>query len=157
MTYRLVSMMLHVMFGTGVTGPRFNIKMSSYQYRKSHYSTMGFPMPVRRHLFIESATWFAERRRAGMFTHTRSWRRRICRLLRTQMVWSTQFQSGRGKLGVGPNCCGADFVPAPPPLRDRVCENACNDLCWTQFSARVRSVHVWLYLYSGCQTPCLTL
>ena len=63
-------------------------------------------------------------------------------VLRTKMVWSTGFRSGRGKLGVGPICCGADFVPAPPPLRDRACVNACNDLCWSQFSARVRSAHV---------------
>ena len=45
-------------------GPLFNIKMSSYQYWKSHcgdrrsydrlISTMGFPILVRRHLFIES-------------------------------------------------------------------------------------------------------
>ena len=35
------------------------------------------------------------------------------------------------------------------PLRDRVYVNACNDLCWSQFSARlrrVRSMHVWMYL-----------
>ena len=40
------------------TGPWFNIKMSSYQYRKSHcgdlISTMGFPILVRCHLYIES-------------------------------------------------------------------------------------------------------
>ena len=47
----------------------------------------------------------------------------------TEMVWSARFRSGRGKLGVGPICCGADFAPAPPPLRDRACVNACNDLC----------------------------
>ena len=89
----------------------------------------------------------AERRRAdfdipaptaGMFTHTRSGRGRICHFLRTMMVWSTRFRSGRGKLGVGPISCGADFAPAPPPLRDRACVNTCNDLCWSQFSARLR-------------------
>ena len=52
------------------------------------------------------------------------------------MVWSARFRSGRGKLGVGPISCGAVFAPAPPPLRDRACMNACNDLCWSQFSAR---------------------
>ena len=46
------------------SGPWFNIKMTSYQYRESHcgdktiydrlISTMGFPMLVRRHLDIES-------------------------------------------------------------------------------------------------------
>ena len=35
-----------------------------------------------------------------------------------------------------PFFCGADFAPAPPLLCDRVCVNACNDLCWSQFSAR---------------------
>ena len=46
-------------------GPQFNIKMTSYQYRKSHcgdktiaydrlISTMGFPILVRQHLYIES-------------------------------------------------------------------------------------------------------
>ena len=34
-------------------GPWFNTKMSSYQYRRSH-SAMGFPILVRRHLYIES-------------------------------------------------------------------------------------------------------
>ena len=32
------------------------------------------------------------------------------------------------------------------PLRDRVCVNACNDLCWNQFSACVRSTQMWMYL-----------
>ena len=50
-----------------ITGGWFNKKMSSYQYRKSHcgsgsydrlISTMGFPIPVRRHLYIESGPWF---------------------------------------------------------------------------------------------------
>ena len=46
------------------TGPWFNIKMSPCQYRKSHcgdktvvrssYLIMGFPILVRRHLYIES-------------------------------------------------------------------------------------------------------
>ena len=45
------------------------------------------------------------------------------------------FEAGAEILGVGPICCGADFAPAPPPLCDRVCLNACNDLCWSQFSA----------------------
>ena len=56
--------------------------------------------------------------------------------LRTMMVWSARFRGGRGKLGVGSISCGADFAPAPPPLRDRACVNTCNDLCWSQFSAR---------------------
>ena len=51
-------------------GGWFNIKMSSYQYRKSHcgdktiwrssdrlISTMGFPILVRWHLYIESGPW----------------------------------------------------------------------------------------------------
>ena len=76
-----------------------------------------------------------------MFTHTRSGRGRICHFLRTMMVWSARFRSGRGKLGVGPISCRADFAPAPPLLRDRACVNTCNDLCWNQFppaSARAR-------------------
>ena len=46
-------------------GAWFNIKMPSYQYRKSHcgdktvvdhlISTMGIPIPVRQHIYIESA------------------------------------------------------------------------------------------------------
>ena len=60
--------------------------------------------------------WLARSDTAGMFTHTRSGRGRICHLLRTQMVWSARFRSGRGKLGVGPICCGADFASAPRPL-----------------------------------------
>ena len=85
-----------------------------------------------------------------MFAHTRSGRGRICHFLRTMMVWSARFRSGCGKLGVGPISCGAVFAPAPPPLRDRACVNACNDLCWSQFSARPRTrppAHVWTYLY----------
>ena len=49
------------------SGPWFNIKMSSYQYRKSHcgdktvvnwlISTMRFPILVRCHLYIESEPW----------------------------------------------------------------------------------------------------
>ena len=80
---------------------------------------------------------------------TRSGRGRICHFLRTMMVWSARFRSGRGKLGVGPISCGAVFAPAPPPLRDLACVNACNDLCWSQFSARPRPrppAHVWTYL-----------
>ena len=81
---------------------------------------------------------------------TRGGRGRICHFLRTMMVWSARFRSGRGKLGVGPISCGAVFAPAPPPLRDRACVNTCNDLCWSQFSARLRPrppAHVWTYLY----------
>ena len=47
-----------------------------------------------------------------MFTHTRSRHSQICHFLRTKMVWSTRFQSGCIKLGVGPICCGTDFAPA---------------------------------------------
>ena len=41
-------------------GPWFDTKMSSYQLKKSHYGdgliyTVGFPIPVRGHLYIESA------------------------------------------------------------------------------------------------------
>ena len=90
--------------------------------------------------------WHSRSATAGMFTHTRSGRRRICHLLRAKMVWSARFQTRRGKLGVRPICCEADFAPALPPLRDRVCVNACNDLCWSQFSALVCSAHVWTYL-----------
>ena len=82
--------------------------------------------------------WNSRSATAGMFTHTRSGRGRICHFLRTMMVWSARFRSRRGKLGVGPISCGAVFAPAPPPLRDRACVNACNDLCWSQFSARLR-------------------
>ena len=82
--------------------------------------------------------WYSRSATAGMFTHTRSGRGRICHFLRTMMVWSARFRSGRGKLGVGPISCGAVFAPAPPPLRDRACVNTCNDLCWSQYSARLR-------------------
>ena len=82
--------------------------------------------------------WYSRSVTAGMFTHTRSGRGRICHFLRTMMVWSTRFRSGRGKLGVGPVSCRAVFAPAPPPFGDRACVNACNDLCWSQFSARPR-------------------
>ena len=51
------------------SGRRFNNKMTSYQYRKFHWeirrsydrliSTMGFPILVRRHLYIESGTWLS--------------------------------------------------------------------------------------------------
>ena len=101
--------------------------------------------------------WHSRSATAGMFTHTRSGRGRICHFLRTMMVWSTRFRSGRGKLGVGPISCGADFAPAPPPLRDRACVNTCNDLCWSQFSARLcprPPAHVWTYLgpwYGACR------
>ena len=100
--------------------------------------------------------WHSRSSTAGMFTHTRSGRGRICHLLRTMMVWSARFRSGRGKLGVGPISCGADFAPAPPPLRDRACVNTCNDLCWSQFSARLRPrppAHVWTY--RKCTGPSL--
>ena len=50
-----------------LTGGWINMKMSSYQYRKSHcgdktivdrlISTMGFPILVRWHLYIESGPW----------------------------------------------------------------------------------------------------
>ena len=94
--------------------------------------------------------WYSHSATAGMFTHTRSGHGRICHFLRTMMVWSAWFRSRRGKLGVGPISCGAVFAPAPPPLRDRACVNACNDLCWSQFSARPcphPPAHVWTYLY----------
>ena len=48
--------------------PWFNIKMTSYQYKKSHsgdrrsddrlISTIGFPILVRLHLYIESGPWW---------------------------------------------------------------------------------------------------
>ena len=81
--------------------------------------------------------WYSRSATAGMFTHTRSGRGRICHFWSTMMVWSARFRSGRGKLGVGPISCGAVFAPAPPPLLDSACVNACNDLCWSQFSACV--------------------
>ena len=47
------------LYGLREPGPWFNIKMSSYQYRKSHCwdktvvrSTMGFPILVRWHLIL---------------------------------------------------------------------------------------------------------
>ena len=86
---------------------------------------------------------------ADIFTHTWSGRERICHFVRTKMVWSVRFRSGRCKLGIGLICCGADFASAPPPLRDHVCVNACSDLCWSQFPpapARVHCGHVWTYL-----------
>ena len=57
------------------SGPRFNIKMLSYQYRKSHYgdttvvrssylivlSPMGFPILVRRHPYIEESPGYIKR------------------------------------------------------------------------------------------------
>ena len=65
--------------------------------------------------------------------------------------WGVRFQSRRGKLGVGPICWRADFAHNPPLLRGRVCVNTCNDLCWSQFSARVHSMDVWTYLkFSHC-------
>ena len=82
--------------------------------------------------------WYSRSATTGMFTHTWSGRGRICHFLRTMMVWSARFRSGRGKLGVGPISCGTVFAAAPPPLRDCACVNACNDLCWSQFSARPR-------------------
>ena len=80
--------------------------------------------------------WHSRFATAGMFTHTRSGSGRICHFLRTMMVWSVRFWSGRGKLGGGPISCGAVFAPAPPLIRDRACVNTCNDLCWSQFSTR---------------------
>ena len=73
------------------------------------------------------------------YVHTYAeWTRRICHFLRTKMVWGARFPSGHRKLGVGPICWGADFIPARPPLHNRTFVNACNDLCSRQFSARLR-------------------
>ena len=96
--------------------------------------------------------WHSLSATAGMFTHTRNGHGQICHFLRTKMVWSTQFQNGHGKLGAGPICCGANFAPTPSPLRDRICVNTCNDLCWSQFSARICCAYVRTYLY-GCLLP----
>ena len=88
----------------------------------------------------------------GMFTHTWSGRGRICHFLRKMMVRG--FPSRRGKLGVGHISCGADFAPAPPPLRDCASVNACNDFCLSQFSVRLcprPPAHVWAYLYTTGQ------
>ena len=74
---------------------------------------------------------------ADMLTHTWRGSGRICHFLRTKMVWSVRFRSGSRKLDVRPIRCEADFAPAPPPLHDRACVNACNDLYWSQFSARL--------------------
>ena len=82
--------------------------------------------------------WHSRSATAGMFTHMRSKRGRFCHFLRTMMVWSVRFRSGRGKLGVGPISCGVDIAPAPLPLRDCACVSACNDLCWSQFFACLR-------------------
>ena len=50
-------------------------------------------------------------------------------------VWlEAWFWSGCGKLGVGPIFCRADFAPILSPLRNHICVNTCNDLCWSQFS-----------------------
>ena len=79
--------------------------------------------------------WHPHSATVGMLTHT--WRR-MCHFLRREMVLSARFRNGRGKFGVGPVCCGADFAPAPPLPNDPVCVNACNDLCWSQFSTHLR-------------------
>ena len=79
--------------------------------------------------------WHSRSATAGMFAYTRSGHGQICHFFRTKMVWSMRFRSGHGKLGVGPICCIADFAPALPPLRDRVCVNECTELCWSQFSS----------------------
>ena len=52
-----------ISFSWGGGGGWFNIKLTSYQYRKSHFgdnliSTMGFPILVRWQLYIESGPWF---------------------------------------------------------------------------------------------------
>ena len=49
-------------------GPWFNIKIMSYQYRKSHCGDktivrLGFPKPVKWHLYIESGPWATATRR----------------------------------------------------------------------------------------------
>ena len=108
-----------VRFETARSNPSLSIKLRSHMRGAE---TGGF--------------WHSRSATAVMFTNTRSGRGRICHFLRTMMVWSARFRSGRGKLGVGPISCGADFAPAPPPLRDRACVNACNYLYWSQFSAR---------------------
>ena len=101
--------------------------------------------------------WYSRSATAGMFTHTRSGRGRICHFLRTMMVWSTRFQNGRGKLGVGPISFGAVFAPAPPPLRDRACVNACNDLCSPPASARACvNVPWWLWNFASTKTHVLS-
>ena len=72
-------------------GPWFNIKMSSYQYRKSHcgdrrsydrlISTMGFPIPVRWHLYIESEPRYHSWSWFNYYVYTRQTEYRIQRLI----------------------------------------------------------------------------
>ena len=120
-----------------VTGPLLSyVHTCAGRLRSGGGRILTFPLRYRGYVHT-----YAERTWSG--------RGRICHFLRTIMVWSARFRSGRGKLGVGPISCGADFAPAPPPLRDRACVNTCNDLCWSQFSARLRPrppAHVWTYL-----------
>ena len=53
--------------------------------------------------------------------------------------WGQRWFAARGFEADAENWVLDPFVaPAPPPLRDRVCVNACNDLCWSQFSTRLR-------------------
>ena len=108
--------------------------------------------------------WHSRSATTSMSTHTRSGCGWICHFLKTNMVWSVRFQSGSGKLGrkykgyvygVGSICCGADFAPGPLLLHNHVCVNACNDLCWSQFSTRLHPrplkacVNVPLSLYAN--------
>ena len=90
--------------------------------------------------------WHSRFVTAGMFTHTRSRRGRICHLLRTQMVWSAWFRSGRGNLGVGP-ICRSGFWSCSATAYVWTHVMICIEGNFLPASARVRSAHVWTYLY----------
>ena len=92
------------------TGPWFNIKMSSYQYRKPIVeirrsynrliSPIGFPIPVRRHLYIESgprATSTNGTRPAERLPHVAGlmWQTIGCELSRPGMRFCKEFWFNR--------------------------------------------------------------
>ena len=58
-------------------GSLFNIKMSSYQYRKSHCgdkTVVGFPLLVKWHLYVESGPWLQNLgKRKNVISHHIKW------------------------------------------------------------------------------------
>ena len=102
------------------------------------------PIPIKLRSHMRGAV--AERTRA-IFLHS-ALLPRVCLHIRgadmvdlpffmTKMVWGARFRSGRGNWVLDTFVCGVDFAPTPPPLRDHICVNASNDLCWSQFSIRL--------------------
>ena len=99
--------------------------------------------------------WHSRSATAGMFTHTRSGRGRICHFFDNIDGLEGAVSKRTGKIGCWTNLLRSGFCSRSASAPRRVCVNACNDLCWTtvvsfsncNFIFKRCSPYIYIYIY----------